>query len=568
MPYTALYRKKRPKTFDRIVGQPHVVQALTNQIKSGKISHAYLFCGTRGTGKTTAAKIFARAVNCERPIDGEPCNICETCLGILSERNLGVAEIDAASNNGVDNIRELREEIKYPPTEGRYKVYILDEAHMLSTGAVNALLKTLEEPPAHAVFILATTDPQKIPATVLSRCQRYDFRRITDADMVTTMRGYLESDGVNDVTDGALALIASQSDGAMRDALSILDQALSLYAGETIDEGKIYELLGAVDRRILDDFTYALAVSDSQSLFELIDAAARAGRDIAQLNTDLIQHFRDVLVAAQSNGGAKETGTALSRQAERINPEQLVSWILAFSEAQRDIRYAPNPRTLLEVTALKLCTGVALSKDESMEAVLARLAKMEAQLNNLIENGLTVRATAAPAAVPPTAQEAEPVTTAQLIVTVNEPTAPAFDPALLKKIQTDWAAFCKEFPNPMKTMLTGSAVGMDGAFITIAAENSANADFMKSRQKILSEKLAIKYGVPSTVNLAFKVRDAYNNHSRAAKPAPVSPPPVNQQSVKAKAEPSAADTPPWNDEDDWASLGQQVDMSEGDWANG
>ncbi len=249
MSYTALYRKFRPSTFEDVKGQDHIVTTLKNQIRADRIGHAYLFCGTRGTGKTTVAKILARAVNCEHPVDGSPCNECPTCKAILAGVSTNVIEIDAASNNGVDNIREIREEVAYRPTQGRYKVYIIDEVHMLSTGAFNALLKTLEEPPSYVIFILATTEANKIPVTILSRCQRYDFRRITIDTIAARLSELMEKEGV-DVEEKAIRYVAKAGDGSMRDALSLLDQCIAFYLGQQLTYDKVLEVLGTVDTEI------------------------------------------------------------------------------------------------------------------------------------------------------------------------------------------------------------------------------------------------------------------------------------------------------------------------------
>ena len=249
MSYMALYRKWRPTTFEDVKGQDHIVQTLKNQITSGRIGHAYLFCGTRGTGKTSIAKIFARAVNCEHPVDGSPCGESQTCKNIASGASLNVVEIDAASNNGVENIRDIREQVQYPPTEGRYRVYIIDEVHMLSTGAFNALLKTLEEPPSYVIFILATTEIHKIPITVLSRCQRYDFKRITIQTLTARLKELSEAEGI-DVEDKALTYIAKAADGSMRDALSLLDQCVAFHFGERLTYDHVLDILGAVDTTI------------------------------------------------------------------------------------------------------------------------------------------------------------------------------------------------------------------------------------------------------------------------------------------------------------------------------
>ena len=275
MAYTALYRKFRPQTFESVIGQEHIVRTLKNQMKTGRVSHAYLFCGTRGTGKTSTAKIFARAINCTNPTaDGEPCNECAVCKDILAGRSVNVIEIDAASNNGVDNIREIREEVKYPPTQGKYKVYIIDEVHMLSAAAFNALLKTLEEPPAHVIFILATTDPQKVPATILSRVQRFDFRRITTETIAQTLMGYLKEEG-QQATPEAVRYVAHLGDGSMRDSLSILDQCLAFFSGEEVTLEKVLDIMGAVDQTIFFEMTDALAKRDAKEAMLLVHIISR-----------------------------------------------------------------------------------------------------------------------------------------------------------------------------------------------------------------------------------------------------------------------------------------------------
>ena len=263
MAYQALYRKFRPDTFDGVVGQDHIVRTLKNEIVSDMVSHAYLFCGTRGTGKTSTAKIFAKAINCLSPKDGEPCGKCAMCTAIQEGRSVNVIEIDAASNNGVDNIRDIREEVKYPPTEGKYKVYIIDEVHMLSPGAFNALLKTLEEPPAHVIFILATTDPQKVPVTILSRCQRFDFKRISSGEITKTLKKYIKIEGAQ-AEESALSAIGRLADGSMRDSLSILDQCLAFYHNEVITEDKVLEVCGATDDGVFFDITDAIIGKNPQ----------------------------------------------------------------------------------------------------------------------------------------------------------------------------------------------------------------------------------------------------------------------------------------------------------------
>ena len=261
MSYTALYRKFRPATFEEVKGQDHIVTTLKNQIQAGRIGHAYLFCGTRGTGKTTVAKILAKAVNCEHPLDGSPCNECSSCQAIQAGTSTNVIEIDAASNNGVDNIREIREEVSYRPTQGRYKVYIIDEVHMLSTGAFNALLKTLEEPPEYVIFILATTEVNKIPVTILSRCQRYDFKRITIDTIAGRLMELMQKEGV-EAEERAVRYVAKAADGSMRDALSLLDQCIAFYLGESLTYDKVLNVLGTVDTEVFSQLLRRVIVQD------------------------------------------------------------------------------------------------------------------------------------------------------------------------------------------------------------------------------------------------------------------------------------------------------------------
>ena len=295
MSYTALYRKWRPASFEDVRGQDHVVQTLKNQIVSDRIGHAYLFCGTRGTGKTSIAKIFAKAVNCESPVDGSPCRECRTCKNIAAGSSLNVVEIDAASNNGVENIREIRDEVQYPPTEGKYRVYIIDEVHMLSTGAFNALLKTLEEPPSYVIFILATTEVQKIPVTVMSRCQRYDFKRITVDTIVTHLQKLTEAEHIS-VEDKALAYIAKAADGAMRDALSLLDQCVAFHYGEVLTYDNVLDVLGAVDITVFSQLFRAVVENRTKDCIQSLEEMVIQGRELGQFVTDFIWYLRNLLI--------------------------------------------------------------------------------------------------------------------------------------------------------------------------------------------------------------------------------------------------------------------------------
>ena len=300
MSYTALYRKFRPQEFEDVKGQEHIVTTLKNQIKADRIGHAYLFCGTRGTGKTTVAKIFAKAVNCEHPVDGSPCGECAICKAIADGSSMNVIEIDAASNNGVDNIRQIREEVTYRPTEGKYKVYIIDEVHMLSAGAFNALLKTLEEPPSYVIFILATTEAHKIPITILSRCQRYDFHRISIDTIAGRLMDLMKEENV-DVEEKAIRYVAKAGDGSMRDALSLLDQCIAFHLGETLTYENVLEVLGAVDTEIFSRLLRQIISKDITGAIGTLDTLVDEGREMGQMVTDFTWYLRNLLLMQSSD---------------------------------------------------------------------------------------------------------------------------------------------------------------------------------------------------------------------------------------------------------------------------
>ncbi|WZL73366.1 DNA polymerase III subunit gamma/tau [Clostridiaceae bacterium 35-E11] len=378
MSYIALYRKWRPAVFENVVGQEHITTTLKNQIKNQNIAHAYLFCGTRGTGKTSTAKIFARAVNCVSPKEYNPCNQCEVCTGIQHESIIDVIEIDAASNNGVDDIRELRENVKYPPTKGRYKVYIIDEVHMLSTGAFNALLKTLEEPPYYVIFILATTEPHKIPATILSRCQRFDFKRVKEADMIRRLDYICNTMDIK-VEESALQLIARNADGAMRDALSILDQCMS-FCTESIAYDDVIDILGTVGDDFMFRLVEAIAEGNAQNAMELIEELVGAGKDIQQFIKDLIEYYRNLMMTkvAHNLEGiirlSKENIERLKNQGERMQINAIIRGIHILSQAAADAKWSTQPRVLLEMSVIKLCQPKG---DQTVEGLIERVAALE-----------------------------------------------------------------------------------------------------------------------------------------------------------------------------------------------
>lgn len=382
MSYTVLYRKFRPDTFLDVKGQEHIVETLKNQIKAQRIGHAYLFCGTRGTGKTTVAKIFAKAVNCEQPSDGSPCGECAMCRAIQAQNSLNVIEIDAASNNGVDNIREIREEVAYSPTEGKYKVYIIDEVHMLSIGAFNALLKTLEEPPSYVIFILATTEAHKIPITILSRCQRYDFRRITVETIAERLTELMKIEG-QEAEEKAIRYIAKAADGSMRDALSLLDQCIAFYLGQCLTYDNVLEVLGAVDTEVFADMLQMVLEQNTAGLMQLLETIVMQGRELGQFVLDFTWHLRNLLLIQGSDQmedvldvSAEQLGR-LKAQAQQVEPETLMRYIRTFSDLSNQLKYAAQKRVLTEVALIKLCKP-EMTRDytaifERMEALERRM---------------------------------------------------------------------------------------------------------------------------------------------------------------------------------------------------
>ena len=382
MSYMALYRKFRPTEFGDVKGQDHIVTTLKNQIMAERIGHAYLFCGTRGTGKTTIAKIFARAVNCEHPVDGNPCGTCAACRSIVAGTSMNVIEIDAASNNGVDNIRQIREEVEYSPTEGKYKVYIIDEVHMLSIGAFNALLKTLEEPPSYVIFILATTEAHKIPVTILSRCQRYDFRRITADTITARLQELTEKEGVQ-TEEKALRYIAKAADGSMRDALSLLDQCIAFYLNQELTYDHVLDVLGAVDTEVYSRLLRLTLERNLTGVMGEIEELVVQGRELGQFVTDFTWYLRNLLLLKSSENMedveevldvSSENLRRLKEEALQIETDTLMRYIRIFSELGGQIRYASQKRVLVEVAFIKLCRP---AMENRADVILDRIRVLE-----------------------------------------------------------------------------------------------------------------------------------------------------------------------------------------------
>ena len=383
MSYTALYRKFRPDNFADVKGQDHIVTTLTNQIKHNRIGHAYLFCGTRGTGKTTVAKILAKAVNCEHPVNGSPCNECAMCKAIQAGTAMNVIEIDAASNNGVDNIREIREEVSYRPTEGKYKVYIIDEVHMLSVGAFNALLKTLEEPPSYVMFILATTEAHKIPITILSRCQRYDFHRITIDTIAARLDELLKVEGI-EAEEKAVRYVAKAGDGSMRDALSLLDQCIAFYLGQELTYDKVLEVLGAVDTEVFSKLLRKVIQGDVTGSIHILDELIVGGRELSQFVGDFTWYMRNLLLVKTSEDPeeaidvSSENMKLLKEESTMLDVETLMRYIRIFSDLSNQIRYATQKRVLVEIALIKLCRP---AMETNLDSVLDRLRVLEQRMD-------------------------------------------------------------------------------------------------------------------------------------------------------------------------------------------
>lgn len=412
MAYQALYRKWRPAVFEDVYGQDAIVTTLKNQITSGRIGHAYLFCGTRGTGKTTLAKIFARAANCEHAAEhgGSPCNECPICRSILSENSMNVFEIDAASNNSVEDIRRIREEVAYPPTEGRYKVYIIDEVHMLSTSAFNALLKTLEEPPSYVIFILATTDPQKVPQTILSRCQRYDLKRIKSDVIAARLRELSEAEG-RKVEDRAIDYIARTADGSMRDALSLLDRCFSFMTGQELSYKDTLEVLGASDTSVFSGMYRSLCSGDVEGALRAVSDTVAAGREIYQFTNDFIWYLRNVLLCMSTRDASdlldasEENIGRLREDAALTDKTFLIEMMSRMAELSNRLRFARDKRTLLEVELIRLSTRELAKSSVEQRGIQDRPASQRASQPRAEFPKPEVRNGAA-------AREAEPAVTA------------------------------------------------------------------------------------------------------------------------------------------------------------
>lgn len=505
MSYTALYRKWRPTSFEEVRGQDHIVKTLKNQINSGRIGHAYLFCGTRGTGKTSIAKIFARAVNCEHPVDGSPCGECSMCRQIAAGASLNVVEIDAASNNGVENIRDIREQVQYPPTDGRYRVYIIDEVHMLSIGAFNALLKTLEEPPSYVIFILATTEVHKIPITILSRCQRYDFKRISIDTIAGRLAELTQAEQI-DVDDRALRYVARAADGSMRDALSLLDQCVAFHFGEKLTYDNVLEVLGAVDNRVFGKLFQAVLASDTKACIREIEEMIIQGRDLSQLVNDFVWYMRNLLIAKTTDEPgdmldmSEENLAVLKEEAAGVDTETLMRYIRIFSELSGQLRYASQKRILVEIAFIKLTTP---SMEQNLDSILQRITLLEQKMQEMPDN-LQKLASLAPAAGQAASSKTAVVETPPEPKTVSLPPAQYEDLMLMRK---EWGriASLSQLVGSIRLSLPKTSVEPAGEgclCIVCTDENTFGIINREPELKNLQEVVQEKY----KKTLQFKVR--------------------------------------------------------------
>lgn len=524
--YQALYRKWRPLTFADVIGQQHITDTLRAQLMAGRLSHAYLFTGTRGTGKTTCAKILARAVNCENPHDGDPCGECPACRGILEGSVLDVVEIDAASNNGVDNIRDIRDETRYTPTAVKRRVYIIDEVHMLSIGAFNALLKTLEEPPPHVLFILATTEIHKVPQTILSRCQRFDFRRISPHDIAKRLSEIAAAEGIS-ITDGAANLIARLADGAMRDALSMLDRASG---GGPVDEAAVADSLGILGADDAVGLMESLKAGDAAGAVRLIGEYYRAGRDLAGVYDQLLGLIRDMLLVCS----AKDDVSALLSPAYTIDtvrrlctgtvPATLIAWSHIIQESLTRQRTAANRRIEAELCAVRLCS----LRGEDYDDLTGRVSALEEKVKNGVPVQFVPGAQGAPAAgadgppppgdedapppfgdedAPPWVDEDHPVKAQEK---KSVPKAPTFEE------WTSWPQFLEALKDKvsiavyMNLQISGKASLSDTA-LTILCDDDVTRQLAKSAQQAIDETAAAVLGRPIKVKLRLAEEQVKKN---------------------------------------------------------
>ncbi len=519
MSYVALYRKFRPSSFAEVKGQDHIVKALKNQIESDRVGHAYLFSGTRGTGKTSIAKIFAKTVNCENPIKGQPCNQCKSCQAVNEQSSMNVIEIDAASNNGVENIRQIIEEVAYSPTSGRYKVYIIDEVHMLSAGAFNALLKTLEEPPSYVIFVLATTEAHKIPVTILSRCQRYDFKRLTVEDIVERLNELIEVEDVK-AEQKALSYIAKCADGAMRDALSLLDQCIAFYLGEELTYEKVLEVLGAVDTDIYIDLLSNIVSGEISPAIKMIDNVTALGRDLAQFISNFIWFLRNAMIIKTSI----KRNELVDMPVDKINKisdmlvdveiETIFRYIRVMSDLNNQLRYSTSKRTIVEMSIIKLCVPAMETQTDSINN---RISLLEQKLENgnfvtgaYKDNGLATESDKPN-------EEASSLGSEEMKLSKEEMEGyvKAMDEDILK-IARNWSEIVNKMPQPAAIYLMKAKPVAENDTLLLVFYDSIGYDFVNTEFHIAQ----ISNSIRAIVQKEVKLRIVDGNKDKVADKGP------------------------------------------------
>ncbi|MBR5596565.1 MAG: DNA polymerase III subunit gamma/tau [Lachnospiraceae bacterium] len=504
MSYTALYRKFRPDNFKDVKGQDHIVTTLKNQIQADRIGHAYLFCGTRGTGKTSIAKLFAKTVNCENPMDGSPCGECASCKSIAAGASMNVIEIDAASNNGVDNIREIVDEVSYSPAQGKYKVYIIDEVHMLSIGAFNALLKTLEEPPSYVIFILATTEVHKIPITILSRCQRYDFKRISIETITSRMQELMEAEGIA-VEEKALRYVAKTADGSMRDALSLLDQCIAFHFGKELTYDKVLDVLGAVDTEVFSKLYRQVLEKNVLGCINLLEDIIMQGRELTQFVSDFSWYMRNLLLVKTSDNMedvidvSSENLERLKEEAGKTDMETIIRYIRIFSELAAKMKYATQKRILLEVALIKLCTPAMEIKQDSL---IDRIRAVEEKL----EQGVVAVATSNTSVVNQVQDVNQP-----------KPEVPKAIPEDVKRVVQKWSGIVANTEMPMKSYLsnrfTKLSLGGDNKLMMVV-EDGVASDYLKQDECKEAIERLIENSIGKHVEISIQVLEAGRQFER------------------------------------------------------
>lgn len=473
MSYTALYRKFRPDNFKEVKGQDHIVTTLKNQIQADRLGHAYLFCGTRGTGKTSIAKLFAKAVNCESPTDGSPCGVCSSCKAIAAGASMNVIEIDAASNNGVDNIREIVDEVSYSPAEGKYKVYIIDEVHMLSIGAFNALLKTLEEPPSYVIFILATTEVHKIPITILSRCQRYDFKRITIDTITARLQELMEEENIQ-VEERALRFVAKTADGSMRDALSLLDQCIAFHFGQKLTYEKVLDVLGAVDTQVFSRLLSLIMTKDVPGCIGLLEEIVMQGRELTQFVSDFSWYLRNLLLVKTSDNMeemldlSEDSLSRLREEAKEVEADAVLRYIRIFAELASRMKYAIQKRILVEVALIKLCRP---EMEMNTDSLLDRIRSLEEK----VEQGIVVAASQP--------QEYQNLPGSDTLPTLRK-VLPQAVPEDIKQVVAKWPGIMGNATMPLKSHLKKVRLSLgEGGSLLMVVEDGVTFDYLAKNEE-------------------------------------------------------------------------------------